>query len=220
MKPTKQKLWKIPFFCYVGAVLIYLAVCGVRLFLDTQHLQDGHLQERTLQFGQFYVQGVLLLENEEGGTDLVSTDPDPRMIYSPGDPFYATLFTFEAEEVSRPGGEMQLYYITEQGEEFGVDRSQAAQQAADGSWYFDLGGRKVHALRFDLDTSGGILYRNWNITLNGTKPVSDYFVPDAKEVFWLLFLPLLLSGLILETIHLKNAFSLWHKAREKKKSGA
>ncbi len=216
MKPAKQKRWLIVVVCYGGALLLYLAGCGAQLLLDLYHQDSGHLQERALLFEQFYVEGVILQENNTGGTDLISIDSDPKMTYSPGMPFNVSLFTFEVEQISRPGGEMQLYYTTQQEEAFGPEKRLVAQQASDGSYYFDLDGREVWAVRFDLDTTGGILYRNWGITLGGAKPASDYFIPNTTEVFWLLFLPLLLSCSVLEVLDLKKDFVLRRKAKEKK----
>ncbi len=213
--PMKRKSWKVVALCYAGALLLYFGICGAQFFLDTQHRQDGQLIERTLFFESFYVEGVLLAENEQGGTDLISTDTDPRMVFSLGEPFYATLFTFSAQQVSRPGGEMQLYYTTQPGEEFSAQKRLTAQEAEDGTWVFDLGGRKVQALRFDLDTTGGILYRDWHVTLNESKPPSAYFLPSSRQVFWLLFLPALTSALLVAGIEIWGNFA----SQKKKETG-
>ncbi len=216
MKPTKPKLWLVPLICYATALVLYGVFCGIQLFLDTQHRNNGQLQERQLEFEQFYVEGVVLSENHLGGTDLVTIGTDPQMVYSPGVPFYAGVFTFEVETINQPGSEMQLYYTEHEGEDFSVKKRLTAQQVSDGSWFFDLGGRELQALRFDLDTTGGILYRNWAITLGSAKPITAYFIPSASEAFWLLFLPLLASAVIVEFKTLENDFLLRRKAKNKK----
>ncbi|MDL2252543.1 hypothetical protein LJC49_00515 [Ruminococcaceae bacterium OttesenSCG-928-I18] len=205
-KQTKPKIWLVPALCYAAALLLYFGVCGFHLLADHLHRQSGQLEQKDLPFDSFYAEGVLLKDNDDGGTDIVSADPDPRLIYSPGEPFYATRFTFSAERCNKPGGEIVLYYTTRPGEDFSEQKRLSAQLAADGSWYFDLGGRRVTALRFDPDTSGGVLWRNWSITLNAQKPLADYFLPDARQVFALLFLPALLAAAMLEALHIRRNY--------------
>lgn len=220
MKPKKKRLWLVSVFAYALALLLYFGLCGLSLLRDTLHQNDGLLQERELAFDNFYAEGVVLRENDEGGLDLVSTDPDPRLVYSPGEAFYASRFTFYAETSNRPGGEIMLYYTTTPGEEFSDAKRLTARLGEDGGWLFDLGGRRVQALRFDPDTKGGVLWRNWRIVLNEEKPLGDYFLPDARPVFLLLFLPAFASAALLEALRIKTDFTLGRKAKEKKPKGS
>ena len=217
MRPKKPKTWLAPLVCYGLAVLFYVAACGLNLLLNEMHQKEGLLPTKELDFESFYAEGVILRENPEGGFDLVSTDPDPKLIYSPGEPFYLSRFTFRAETANKPGGEMVLYYTTKPGQAFSENRRVAASRGPDGSWFFDLSGREVTALRFDPDNTGGVLWRNWSIVLNEPKPLADYFLPDAREAFLLLFLPGFTAAAVLEAGRLIKDFALRHKAKEKPK---
>ena len=214
---TKPKRWQVMvvLVCYGAALLFYLAVCGFQLLADQLHMQNGQLQKRDLPFDSFYAEGVVLSDNPEGGTDLVSSDPDPRLVYSPGEPFYVSRFTFAAETSNKPGGEMVLYYTTRPGEDFSEQKKLSAQRGEDGNWFFDLGGKKVTALRFDPDTTGGVLWRNWSITLNDEKPVIDYFLPDARVIFVLLFVPAFLLAVLMEGAWLRREYLSARKGKDR-----
>lgn len=217
MKPKKARLWIIPLICYGAAIVVYLAVCGIHLLVDTLRLQSGELERRELTTDSLFLDGVKLLENDEGGFDLISENPDPQIIYSPGAPFHASTFTFRASESSRGGGEMTLFYTTGPDEPYTERQRLWAQQHADGSWVFDLGGRQVQALRFDPDTVGGVAWRDWEMVLNEPKPVWRYFLPDARPVFLLLFLPGLAAALVVEARHIVRNYYLRLKSQGKAK---
>lgn len=104
---------------------------------------------------------------------------------------------------------MTLYYTAQPGEAFSPQKRLTARADGEGRWYFDLGGRKVSALRFDPGTKGGVLWRNWAITLNEAKPPLAYFAPTAQTAFLLLFLPGFCAALLLELLQLAAA---WRRA--------
>lgn len=217
MKPKQPKRWLVPLIAYGVVLLLYLFGCTAVYLSEMRLAENGLLARRELPFDSFYAEGVLLRENAEGGTDLVSSDPDPKMIYSPGEPFRISRLTFRAETSNKPGGEMMLYYTTQPDETFGEHRRLSARLAADGSWYFDLNGREVTGIRFDPDNRGGVLFRNWSIVLNEEKPLVDYYLPDARAVFALLFLPAFASAVVLEAGHIQRDYFLGRKGKGKSK---
>ena len=58
-----------------------------------------------------------------------------------------------------------------------------------------------------------VLWRNWSITLNEPKPLADYFMPDARAVFLVLFLPGFAAAAALEAVRLGRDFALRRKAK-------
>lgn len=209
MKPKKVRLWLVPVLCYAGAAVLYLALALAGFLLA----QAENLPPRSLEFENLYPEGMLLRENEYGGSDLIAADSDPRLIYSPGEPFAAGRVVFTAETVNRPGGEMALYYTTAPGEDFSEQKRISARQGEGGSWVFDLGGRELHALRLDPGTTAGVLWRNWALWLNAEKPVAEYFLPSLRTCFLLLFLPAFLAAALLEARQLLQDFALRKKAK-------
>ncbi|MGD9559004.1 MAG: hypothetical protein AB7V55_00165 [Oscillospiraceae bacterium] len=187
MSGRKARRLKWLVWCYVLAVVLWLAIGGATLLRDALRLSSGRLVQTPLTFGDFELESIRLLEDEPGR--MVSTDPDPQMIYAPQQGFYATRLEFAARALNKAPGEMTLYYTTRTDEGFSDKNKLWARQRGDGSWYFDLGGRWVHRLRLDPDTAGGVLWQVEGIVLNARKPWPAYFVPDAGSVFLLLFAP-------------------------------
>ena len=218
LRPKKRKSWLVPLLCYGAALLLWFGLSVFFLARDIQREKAGLLEPKDMLFSDFYADGMITRESPEGGMDLISAAADPKLIYSPGESFYVRRLSFSYRKSNTPGGEMWLYYTTRPGENFSEHRRVAAKQAGDGSWFFDLGGREVTALRLDPTPGGGVLWRNWRITLNSEKPTEAYFLPDARPVFAVLFLPAFASAAVLEGLRLKTDFHLRHKAKDKKKT--
>lgn len=184
---------------YGLAVVVYLAVCLVRFAGVSGKTINAEMPYRPLMLEDFALQSILRLDDENGRQRFVSTDPDPQMVYAAEQPFYAGRVSFSAAP-HKPGGEIVLYYATNADfEQTGFDEANKlwAKQATNGSWYFDLDGRQVYALRLDPDTAGGVVWTmDGGIWLNQPKPAAAYFVPDAFEVFWLLAGPLFAAGVL------------------------
>ncbi len=213
MKPKKARLWLVPLFCYIAGLLVYLGISAGGLLLVQANLDE--MPPRRLEFDNLYPEGMLLRESEFG-SDLISADSDPRLLYSPGHPFYAGRVRFSAETVNRPGGEMVLYYTQNPGEDFSEARRLSARQAPDGSWYFDLGAKQPYSLRLDPATEAGILWRNWALEINAEKPLAAYFLPDTRAIFLFLFLPAFAAAAILEARQLLRDFTLRKKAKPRR----
>lgn len=197
----KKKFWKPTVLlpcCYLLAALVYLAVCLFGFMRVNRHVQAGEMPHRPLELGDFMLDGVLPLADEEGKQRFASTDPDPKLIYALGVPFYAGRVVFAAQP-HKPGGEIVLYYATNDDflqTGFNENNKIWAKQTPGGQWYFDLDGKQVYALRLDPDTTGGILWTVQSIELNAPKPAAAYFVPDAFGWFWLLGAPPLAAALL------------------------
>lgn len=183
-----SRRWLLVPLCYLLAVLVYFGICAVSYFSASSRIKGGSMPSRTLHLEDFILESVIQLEDENGRQRFVSTDGDPKLVYSPAQPFYAGRFIFDAAS-NRPGGEIVLYYITQPGQPFSENNKLWAQQADDGSWYFDLGGREVAALRLDSDTEGGVVWTVNRLALEAEKPLSAYFAPSAQQVMLLLILP-------------------------------
>ncbi len=201
----KDRFLLLPLMPLLAAVLIYLLACAGALIRDEVHRADGGLQWRVLQFSDFESESVVNRANDYGSFDLISTDPDPQMVYRPGGPFRAQNFNFRAAATNRPGGEMTLYYTTRPDEPFSEGRRIWAERQDDGTWTFDLGGRTYYALRFDPDTTGAILWRDWEVTLNEPEIIWQYFIPDARDVFLMLLASAVCAAVLAEGAALLRA---------------
>lgn len=197
MNIQKPKHWLLPALCYAAALLLWLGLCVFFLARDTINMNNGSLKSSILWLNDFTLEGVKKLEGEDGTQMFVSTDPDPRLLYAPAEPFPATRFVFAATP-HKPSGGMALYYTTQMDEEFQDRNIIWAKQDAQGRWYFDLQGRQVARLRLDPDTTGGVIWTVDTILLNEPKPIWQYFVPGTRAVFFLLFAPGFLAVLLRE----------------------
>ncbi|MDL2293699.1 hypothetical protein LJC60_03610 [Ruminococcaceae bacterium OttesenSCG-928-D13] len=209
MKPLKQKpkrRGKLLALCYAAALLVWLALCGARLALDTAHIGSGELPRLELGFADFQPSGLFDgAERDLPGT-IISTDPDSQLIYEQAGGFYATRVVFDAAPLNKGAGEIVLYYTTRPADSAGrpQDFSEArkvwARQDAAGRWVFDLDGRKVYRLRLDPDTTGGVVWRFNGVILNERVPVAFYFLPDLRQGVLLALLPLLFWAALCELL--------------------
>lgn len=184
----KYRSWVLPVVCYALAVVLYAGGCTALLVRDVWRSQAGELGRAALPLAAFGLESAVAMEPLDGRERFVSTDPDPHLIYAPGEAFAATLLVVDAT-AHKPPGEMLLYYETALGEGFSEQRKLWARRFADGRWYFDLGGRRVSALRLDPDAVGGVIWTVGAITLNENKPYWMYYLPDARVALALLALP-------------------------------
>lgn len=188
-KNTPKIQWKLPLLFYIAALALYLLGCTYSFVQDHARTGSGAIVQQQMYLEDFTLQSIKVLEGAEGTEQFVSTDNDPQMIYYNPRGVYITRLVFNASP-NKAGGEMVLYYTTAANQSnFTETQKLWARQAQDGSWYFDLGGKKIYALRLDPDTAGGVVWTVQNITLNPPKTFWAYFFPTAQPVFLLLLLP-------------------------------
>ncbi len=120
---------------------------------------------------------------------LVSTDSDPQL-YWQGDA-YVTTVTVEIS-YNRPATGAELYYLLEGQEAFSAAQIVYPTVADDGTLVFDVGGKRVSALRLDTESDGGILTCIASITLNQSNAFwwLAPFVPSAAQWILLVLIPL------------------------------
>lgn len=182
---------------YILAVAVYLVVCFIKWSTMSRAFASGNIEPQMLQLEDFTQVSILPVENSK--QSFVSTDSDPQLIYSQEVPFWVDRVTFSASS-QKPGGEIVLYYAEDDSyltHGFSEENKIWAKQQTDGSWYFDLEGKEVQALRLDPDTTGGIVWKVESIQLNAEKPMRDYFIPNGKAIFFLFAVPLLLCAIII-----------------------
>lgn len=192
-KPKKR--WKLLVLCYLAALLVWLVLCGLRLGRDTLAISEGTLAPTTLTMDDFVMEGFVYTQYEN---TFASTDPDPKLIYTPEGGAYVTRFVFKARPLTRGAGETVLYYTTAPGEDFSDAKKLWARQDAAGNWYFDLHGKTVYSLRLDPDTMGGVFWKVDGFTLNAAIAPAAYFVPGVQAAALLLLAPLLAWAVISE----------------------
>lgn len=216
LKDKRKRRLAVLVLLYLLAVVGWLGGAAVRLAIDAARENSGQLAAVALHPADFTVtDGVWVSpEWDEGDTRLITMDPDPRMVYPIPNGAHLTTFTFTARALNKAPGAMHLYYTTAPGQDFSERRKLWAELAPDGSWAFDLGGRKVYALRFDPDSVGGVIWQVEAMALNAGKPAAAYFLPDARAIFLLLFAPPLAAAVLWEAVAL---VSPWFARRKLEK---
>ena len=195
---SPRNFWRIPLLCYAITWALYVCACTLSLWNTNDRLQDGAAPQRTLAVADFELYGVEMLSPQNGRQRFVSTDSDPQLIYLRPEGAYFTRFVFDAT-ANHPGGEMVLYYTTSPEQTFSEKQKLWAQQAEDGSWFFDLSGRLVYAIRFDPNTTSGVVWTVNHMSLNEEKPAWAYYFPSPQPIVLLLLLPGFAAACISET---------------------
>lgn len=218
MKDTEKnkKFLRLLALCYLIAVVVYLGTCTFTLVRNSIYSVAGKMQPQQLTLQNFTHNSITLLSDDDLGRQrFVSTDADPQLVYVLPEKDPVGRVTFKATP-HKPGGEITLYYTSN--EDFTEKNKLWAKQAGDGSWYFDLGGRSVAAIRIDPDTaSTGIEWTVENITLNSNRPAYTYFIPGAGKALVLLLAPGLAAVLINESAIVFSLFWQNCKKRENTK---
>lgn len=208
--PTRQR-WVLPVFCYAAALLLYFSAAVFTLAEDTVRIREGEMVPQELHVEDFTLKGFEARKGRTDDTLYVSTSEDPQLHYTPKQPFYANRFTFHAKPLNQPTSEIVLYFSTGLPGQYNERDKLWAKQSPDGSWYFDLGGRKISSLRLDPDPQGGVLWQVQRIALNDPKPASDYFFPSPVAWFILLFFPALAAASIREASSIFKMYQLRRK---------
>ena len=199
MRRKTKRGWLLLSLCYALVLLVWLGLCGGRLVRDGISRSNGQLVRRELAPKDFAVQaGVAFSDNWAADPWFASTDPDPQLhlLFEGG--ARVGRFVFAGQALNKPGGEMALYYTTRPGQGFSEKNKLPARQNADGDWFFDLGGRRVYALRLDPDSVSGVHWQVRGMVLNEDKPAFAYFAPDALQAMVLLFGPALLWAALVQ----------------------
>ncbi len=137
----------------------------------------------------------------QGGDDgvlwLVSTDSDPQLHWQ-GDAYVSTV-TVEIS-YNRPATGAELYYQLDGQDGFSTAQIVYPTVADDGTLVFDLGGKRVSALRIDTESNGGIVTCVESITLNAPTVFWWFapFVPSAAQWILLVLIPLVTLAMYTE----------------------
>lgn len=192
MKKNKIMWNRAIFIVLYGVAILAYFIVGLFQWQCTKSLQA-----KPLTLEDFTLVSSLLVENEPNA--FVSTDPDPQLVYTQEQPFRVGRFTFSATS-NKPGGEMVLYYTQEQDyltSGFSEKNKIWAKQLPNGTWYFDLEGKEVTAIRLDPDTVGGVVWQVNKIELNAAKSFGAYFAPTGISILAVLLGPLLVGAIVL-----------------------
>lgn len=202
MSQKRKTKWLAALLCYAAALVIWLAVGGVRMGLDTLRQSNGTLAAQSLPMGSFtFTTGVRFDDNWRETGRMDTTDPDPQLILDFPEGRYVRSVLFDATALNRGPGNITLYYTTAPEEDFSDARQIWAQPGLQGGWVFNLGGKTVYSLRLDPDSVGGVHWRVWDIVINPSHPVlTCYFLPTPLWAFLLLVLPALCWALIYEAV--------------------
>lgn len=198
MKQKRRRRWPLLLAFYALALVVWLAVAGIGLLADNVRRANGTVAEQVLGFADFEMENLALVEDHEEW--LVSTNTDPQLVYRPAGALHVGRVEFTARALNVPPGEMTLYYTTREDESFTDAHRLWARRLPGGSWVFDLGGKRITALRLDPDTAGGVIWEVDGIVLNARKPTLSWFLPDALQAALLLCTPPLAWALVYEIV--------------------
>lgn len=139
---------------------------------------------------------------------LVSTDNDPYLVWQVNGPVRGLEMQIRS---SQPIRDPQVYYTTQEGQDWSADRTLPLVQAdpAQGIYRFALPrGKKVCNLRLDPTSSAGAFFELDSITLN---PADAGMPLTAGEGFLLLILPFFAALTIQEVL-------VWREAQKRRLS--
>lgn len=195
---ARLKKVKIPVYCYLLAVIIWLIVSAVSCIGDGISRANGSLAEQHLAAEDF---ALYDMELQPDGRYLCTSD-DPQMILSSLNGQVRTL-RFWAD-YSGNSFEMNLYYTTSPDPErsdgrFGETRRVWPVIQDDGSYLFTLPRQTVYALRLDPASAPASqkLKIDFNrIIVNEPTSALSYFNPGWAGLVMLLILPAFLAALV------------------------
>lgn len=172
----------LPVLCYGIILLGWLAVSAAGFAADMVLAANGALAQQPLAVNNFTLDQ---LEVQPDGT-LQATDHDPKMFLNQLPQTVRTL-RMEATYSSKPY-EINLYYTTRPGEDFGKDRRVWPVLQPDGSYLFTLPRQHIEALRLD-PASAAVEIDIAGLTLNVPRSAASYFNPGWDGLVLLLVLP-------------------------------
>lgn len=199
-KNIKKRRRVLPLIiCYALAAVIWLGTGAVRLAADGIRQAKGQIEPTWLTWDAFdAIEGQRMINGWEDHHNFVTTDADPQMHLNFENGQRLGYFVFRGMPLNKGGGEMVLYYTTRPGQAFSETQKLWASKAQNGDWYFDLGGKKVYSLRFDVGAEAGVIWHYGGILLNAPRRAASYFVPSVQQWAALLLFPLLVWAILSE----------------------
>lgn len=202
MRKSRGRAWLGLLLCYLVAVLVWFAIGLFSLARNGIMAGQGAWVQREYRWldDLSATDGIHVPDGYGELRRFAATDSDPKLLLDFPNGEYVTGLVFRAKALNRGSGAVNLYYSTRPDDEMSESRKLWARQLPDGSWYFDLGGRTVYALRLDPGTVAAAVWQMEGITLNPNVPLAAYFVPDWQEGLVLLLVPLLAWAVLREGI--------------------
>lgn len=210
MKKWFQKIKDpIPVICWGLCLVIWLFGGVLSAARDFVAKSTGSLYEFSLSAEDF---ALANLHMQPDGSYLTETD-DPQMHWQNTDGITLRSLRMKASFSSEPR-EMCLYYATEPGEPFGVDKRVFASQQNDGSYLYALPAGKIAALRLDPcspDADKPVTIEFEPFEVNESVPLWQHFAPGWAGFFKMLLYP----GLAAAALSLVREGWMWYKSKRK-----
>lgn len=167
----------------LGACLLALALVG-NFALDQLLYAAGVLEEKTVTLEN--TQQYTLVNMENAGGVLTSTTGDAQLLLNPGT--LVRRLRLVARYEGEASSEKDLYYHLPG---FGYTSRLRVwpESQADGSWLYTLPRFAGQGVRLDLADTAGVAVELTAIVLNERRPLQEYFIPSAWQLFWLAVLP-------------------------------
>ncbi len=210
MKKWLQKFKDpIPVICWGLCLVIWLLGGVLSAVRDLAAKTTGSLYEFELSADGF---SLANLHKQEDGTYITETD-DPQMHWENTDGIAMRSLRMNASFSSEPR-EMCLYYTTQPGESFGVDKRVFASQQNDGSYLYTLPAGKIVSLRLDPcspDADKPVVIEFGPFRVNENIPLWKHFAPGWAGFFKMLLYP----GLVAAALSLVREAWMWYKSKRK-----
>lgn len=196
--------------CYAAAVIITLLYClGLATYSGIMR-KSGNIKEQALTLDD-----LTLYNMEKISADTaVATSVDPQMIFSS---LEGTIQSVRIELVfSMQPGEMAMYYVTGQNEEFGQNKRVWAKETDDGVYVYNLP-LNTKSLRLDPGNVNNNVVTVKSITVNPQKSFFSYFALSAGQLLALLVMPAFTAAVISYLIQCKRIFTEKRRKGKQKK---
>lgn len=184
-----DKPWALVLVCYVVAIVGVFAVKTFYFVSDKISVANGSLVQTTLVPEDF---DLVALEPIGGGV-YQSIDADPQMILIEL-PTKVRNLTLRTTYSSKPL-EIDLYYTTKLGQDFGKTMRVWPVIQADGSYLFTLPHESIQSLRLD-PASAAVKIEFEEISLNQPQSAIQYFNPGWSGLVLLLVLPAFAAAIL------------------------
>ncbi len=200
----------IPVLCYTLAVLFWLVTSLWGLGADLAAKAAGGLYQQQLAVEDFTL--VNMHQQEDGS--YITENGDPQMIWQ--NPDGRTIRTLRMTAgFDRSPREMCLYYTTEAGEDFGVNKRVFAAQADDGSYLYTLPQGNITALRLDPcspEEEKMVTMTFQSFVMNEPASLASYFAPGWYGMMQLIVCP----GLCASAVSLARQAFVYYQQKKRR----
>jgi hypothetical protein len=195
----KTMFWRLLIVLYGAAVLLLTVV------LTARGSALARCEEKTLQIEDAWTDAILndyevdWIGFETG--DLLAQSTDPMLVWTLNEEVSGLRLRIRT---SQPVREMELYYTTQPGQDYAVERClrPTVGDPLNGLYEFRFPkATYVHQLRLDPTGAAGSFMRFAELTLNPVRSTVQYYAPSAAQLLTVLSVPPLATLAVREVVN-------------------